>query len=155
MDLEAIAEFVIEEMRPDWIYVLGPGSTVDRIARRMRIEKTLLGVDAVKGDGTLLGKDVDESSLLSLINKGPGKIIISPIGGQGFLFGRGNQQISPEVIRRVGTENVTVVAAKSKLEGLHPRRLLVDSGDEEIDGKLRGYTRVITGYKEEMVIKVE
>src|SRR5439155_1519249 len=116
-------------------------------------------VDVVKGNGTTLRLDVDEAALMNLIGKNSlkssTKIIISPIGGQGFLFGRGNQQISPQVIRRVGVENITVVGSRSKIEALHPRRLLTDSGNDEIDQQLRGYLRVITGYREEMVVKVE
>src|SRR5207245_5513065 len=104
---------------------------------------------------TVLGRDMDEKALLTLAGEGHVKIIISPIGGQGFLFGRGNQQISPDVIRRVGVENITVVGSRSKIEALHPRRLLTDSGDKETDKQLRGYQRVITGYREEMVVKVE
>ena len=154
-ELDAIAEYFVEEIDPDGTYILGPGSTVERIAERLGVKKTLLGVDAVKGDGTLLGRDVNEKALLNLVSKGSTRIIISPIGGQGFLFGRGNQQISPEIIRRVGVENIIVVGSGSKIEALHPRRLLTDSGDEETDGQLRGYRRVITGYKEEMVVKVE
>jgi predicted polyphosphate/ATP-dependent NAD kinase len=99
--------------------------------------------------------DMDETALLRLVGKSPTRIVISPIGGQGFLFGRGNQQITPDVIRRVGIENVTVVGSRSKIEALHPRRLLTDSGDDDIDRQLRGYLRVITGYREEMVVKVE
>src|SRR5438132_3442912 len=154
-ELEAIAEYFVEEIDPVGTYILGPGSTVERIAERLGVKKTLLGVDAVKGDGTLLGRDMNEKALLGLVSKSSTRIIISPIGGQGFLFGRGNQQISPEIIRRVGVENVTVVGSRSKIEALHPRRLLADSGDEETDGQLRGYRRVITGYREEMVVKVE
>jgi predicted polyphosphate/ATP-dependent NAD kinase len=154
-ELEAIAEYFVEEIDPVGTYILGPGSTVERIAERLGVKKTLLGVDAVKGDGTLLGRDVNEKALLGLVNKDSTRIIISPIGGQGFLFGRGNQQISPEIIRRVGIENIIVVGSRGKIEALHPRRLLTDSGDEETDGQLRGYRRVITGYKEEMVVKVE
>jgi predicted polyphosphate/ATP-dependent NAD kinase len=154
-ELDAIAEYFLEMIDPASTYILGPGSTVERIARRWGIKKTLLGVDVVKGDGTVLGLDVDEKSLLSLIDNGSVKIIISPIGGQGFLFGRGNQQISPEVIRIVGVENITVAGSRNKIEALHPRRLLTDSGDEEIDRRLRGYLRVITGYREELVVKVE
>lgn len=155
IDLDSGAEYIVEEMIPDVAYVLGPGSTVERIASRLKVKKTLLGVDVVRGDGTLLGRDMDEKALLKIVNKSPAKIIVSPIGGQGFLFGRGNQQISPAVIRSVGVENMVIVAARSKIEALHPRRLLVDSGDEEVDQKLRGYARVITAYKEEVVIKVE
>ncbi len=154
-ELDAIAEYFVEEIDPVGTYILGPGSTVERIAERLGVKKTLLGVDAVKGDGTLLGRDVNEKALLNLVSKGSTRIIISPIGGQGFLFGRGNQQISPEIIRRVGIENIIVVGSRSKIETLHPRRLLTDSGDEETDGQLRGYRRVITGYREEMVVKVE
>jgi len=154
-ELDAIAEYFIEKIDPGITYVLGPGSTVERIARRLGVKKSLLGVDVVKGDGTVLGLDVDENTLLSLIGKRSVRIIISPIGGQGFLFGRGNQQISPRVIRRVGVENTTVVGSRVKIEALYPRRLLTDSGNDEIDQQLRGYLRVITGYREEMVVKVE
>jgi predicted polyphosphate/ATP-dependent NAD kinase len=154
-ELDAIAEYFQEEIDPAYTYVLGPGSTLERIAKRLGVRKTLLGVDAVKGNGTLLGRDMDETALLRLVGKSPTRIVISPIGGQGFLFGRGNQEISPEVLRRVGVQNVIAVASRSKIETLHPRRLLTDSGDDEIDRQLRGYVRVITGYREEMVVKVE
>jgi predicted polyphosphate/ATP-dependent NAD kinase len=154
-ELDAIAEYFLEMIDPASTYILGPGSTVERIARRWGIKKTLLGVDVVKGDGTVLGLDVDEKTLLNLVDKGSAKIIVSPIGGQGFLFGRGNQQISPEVIRAVGIENITVAGSRNKIDGLRPRRLLTDSGDDKIDQRLRGYLRVITGYREEMVVKVE
>jgi len=158
-ELDAIAEYFIEEIDPGTTYILGPGSTVERIAKRLGIKKSLLGVDVAKGDGTTLRLDIDEATLMSSISKTSPKsltkIIISPIGGQGFLFGRGNQQISPQVIRRVGVENIIVVGSRSKIEALHPRRLLTDSGNDEIDQQLRGYLRVITGYREEMVVKVE
>jgi predicted polyphosphate/ATP-dependent NAD kinase len=154
-ELDGIAEYFVEEIDPSGTYILGPGSTVERIAERLGVKKTLLGVDAVKGDGKVLGRDMNETALLGLVSKSSTKIIISPIGGQGFLFGRGNQQISPDIIRRVGVENITVVGSRSKIEALHPRRLLTDSGDEETDRQLRGYRRVITGYREEMVVKVE
>jgi predicted polyphosphate/ATP-dependent NAD kinase len=153
-ELDAIAEYFVEEIDPVGTYILGPGSTTERIAKRLGAKKTLLGIDAVKGDGTPLGQDVNEAVLLRLV-KSSAKIVISPIGGQGFLFGRGNQQISPEVLRRVGVDNVTVVASRSKIEALHPRRLLIESGDDEVDRQFQGYRRVITGYREEMVVKVE
>jgi predicted polyphosphate/ATP-dependent NAD kinase len=158
-ELDAIAEYFIEKIDPGITYVLGPGSTVERIAKRLGVKKSFLGVDVVEGNGTTSKLDVDEATLMSLVSKtsrkNSMKIVISPIGGQGFLFGRGNQQISPRVIRRVGFENITVVGSRSKIEALHPRRLLSDSGSDEIDQQLRGYLRVITGYREEMVVKVE
>jgi predicted polyphosphate/ATP-dependent NAD kinase len=155
IELDAIAEYFQENIDPACIYILGPGTTLERIAKRLGVKKTLLGVDAVKGNRTVLGRDMDEKALLTLAGEGHVKIIISPIGGQGFLFGRGNQQITPDVIREVGIENITVVGSRNKIEALHPRRLLTDSGDGEIDRQLRGYLRVITGYREETVVKVE
>jgi predicted polyphosphate/ATP-dependent NAD kinase len=155
IELDAIAEHIQENIDPSYTYILGPGSTLERIAKRLGAKKTLLGIDAIRGNGTVLGMDMDEAALLGLVDKGPTRIIISPIGGQGFLFGRGNQQITPEVIRKVGIENIAVVGTRNKIQALHPRRLLTDSGDAEIDRQLRGYIRVITGYREEMVVKVE
>ncbi len=143
-ELDAIAEYFQEKIDPSYTYILGPGSTLERIAKRLGVKKTLLGIDAIKANGTLLGVDMDETALLGLVGKSPTRIVISPIGGQGFLFGRGNQQITPNVIRKV-----------DKIQALHPRRLLTDSGDDQVDRQLRGYLRVITGYREEMVVKVE
>ena len=154
-ELDAIAEYFQENIDPAYTYILGPGSTLERIAKRLGVKKTLLGIDAVKANGTHLGVDMDETALLGLVGKNPTRIVISPIGGQGFLFGRGNQQITPDVIRKVGIENITVVGSRNKIQALHPRRLLTDSGDDGIDRQLRGYVRVITGYREEMVVKVE
>lgn len=149
----AIARHVVEDMR-DEFYVLGPGTTVKAIADMIGVEKTLLGVDIVR-NRQIVAKDVDERRLLETIRNHPTKIIVTPIGGQAYIFGRGNQQISPEVIRRVGTENVVVVATKNKLLSLPHRRLLVDTGDRDLDQKLRGYLRVVTDYREEIVMKVE
>lgn len=154
-DLDAIAEYFQEKIDPAYNYILGPGSTLERIAKRLGAKKTLLGIDAIKGNGTLLGADMDETGLLGLVGKSPTRIVISPIGGQGFLFGRGNQQITPDVIRKVGIENIIVVGTRNKIQALHPRRLLTDTGDDEIDRELRGYLRVITGFREETVVKVE
>ncbi len=153
--MEEIADYFKEEANPDLIYVLGPGTTLEKLAARLGFKKTLLGVDVVKGDGTVLGRDVDESTLLRLVQPSSTRIVVSPIGGTGFLFGRGNQQISPRVLSQVGHDNIIIVAARTKVEALQPRRLLVDTGDEKLDQLFRGYRRVLTGYREEMVVKVE
>ncbi len=150
-----IAEYLVEEvLKPDVLYFLGPGSTVKAVADALGVEKTLLGVDAVI-NGRLVGKDLDERGALEVLSRhrGPAAIIVTPIGGQGFLFGRGNQQISPRVIRAVGIENVIIIATRRKMRKL--RRLLVDTGDPELDRLLSGYRRVIVGYREEIVVKVE
>ncbi len=155
VEMEEVADYFKEEAKPDLIYVLGPGTTLEKLASRLGFKKTLLGVDVVKGDGTVLGRDVDESTLLRLVKPSTTRIVVSPIGGTGFLFGRGNQQISPRVLSQVGSDNIIIVAARTKVEALQPRRLLVDTGDEKLDQALRGYRRVLTGYREEMVVKVE
>ena len=105
-------------------------------------------------DGKLIAKDVTQKQLLELVETMPAKIIVTPIGGQGFLFGRGNQQIGPEVIRKVGRENIIVVSTSDKLRALRLQPLLVDTGDSEVDMLLAGYFNVVTGYKERMVYKV-
>jgi predicted polyphosphate/ATP-dependent NAD kinase len=98
--------------------------------------------------------DANEADLLMLLadrGEGHAQIIVSPIGGQGYLFGRGNQQISPRVIRCVGRENILVVSTPDKLHGLGGQALLVDSGDGTVDQMLCGYVRIVTGYNERAV----
>jgi len=150
----AVAKYVKEETKKDELYVLGPGTTVKAIADELGTEKTLLGVDVVC-NGHLVAKDVDEQKLLELIQNRPAKIVVTPIGGQAYIFGRGNQQISHKVIKQVGKENIVVVATRNKLQKLPLKRLLVDTGDKDLDRQLRGYIRVITDYHEETVMKVE
>lgn len=149
----AIARYIVENMEPDTLYIFGPGKTVKAIADLLGVPKTLLGVDAVY-NGLLVGKDLDEKSLLKLLDKYPrAKVIVSPIGGQGFVFGRGNQQISPEVIRRIGgKENIIVVATRRKIRGL--KALHVDTGDLKVDSMLRSYIRVIVDYNTIVIKKI-
>jgi predicted polyphosphate/ATP-dependent NAD kinase len=149
----AIALYVIEEMKPEIIYIIGPGTTTRTIGDLLDQKKTLLGVDLFKNK-KITEKDVNEKLILSAIAGKKVKIIVTPIGGQGFIFGRGNQQISAEVIRRVGLENIIVVATMGKLDRLDSLR--VDTGDPQIDSAFR--TRqiaVISDYKstKEMVIE--
>jgi predicted polyphosphate/ATP-dependent NAD kinase len=150
---EAIAEAVVEKMQPNILYILGPGTTTRALAQRLGIAKTLVGVDVLR-DGKLVAQDVTQAQLLALIETAPAKIIVTPIGGQGFLFGRGNQQIGPEVIRRVGHENIIVVSTSDKLNALRLQPLLVDTGDDEMDAMLAGHFTVITGYHERTVYRV-
>jgi predicted polyphosphate/ATP-dependent NAD kinase len=143
----AIARFVIEEMQPQATYILGPGTTVKRISELLSVEKTVLGVDVYRKRKIIL--DVDERRILEEVNDWHNTwIILSPIGHQGILLGRGNQQISPEIIKRVGKERIIVVATKSKLQSVDGGVLRVDTGDVEADNMLRGYVKVVTDYKE-------
>lgn len=113
----------------------------------MDLEGTLLGVDLIK-NGELLESDVSESKIWEYVKNDDRKvkIIVTVIGGQGNLFGRGNQQISPRVIRRVGKKNIIVAATGSKLISLQGEPLLVDTGDEALDEELCGYIEVVKGY---------
>jgi len=147
---DGIAERVLGEMKPGSLYIMGPGSTVGRIAERGGLGKTLLGVDLVR-DGELLAGDVDEETILR--NLGDDNwIILSPLGGQGSILGRGNQQISAEVVRRVGLGHIILVSTPHKLQGLSS--LAVDTGDSELDDELRGFRRVITGFHESRLMRV-
>jgi predicted polyphosphate/ATP-dependent NAD kinase len=150
----AIARFIIEEMQPEATYVLGPGTTVKRIAELLGVEKTVLGVDIYrKGKVTL---DVDEKKIWEEIKDWQNIwIILSPIGQQGILLGRGNQQISPEIIKRVGKQYIIVAATKSKLQSIEGNVLRVDTGDAEVDNMLRGYIKVVTDYREWRLMPVK
>ncbi|MGQ9506387.1 MAG: ATP-NAD kinase family protein [Candidatus Bathycorpusculaceae bacterium] len=150
----AIAKFIIEEMQPDATYILGPGTTVKRIAELLGIEKTVLGVDIYKNGKVTL--DVNEKKILEEVEEWQKTwIILSPIGHQGILLGRGNQQISPEIIKHVGKQRIIVAATKSKLQSIDGNVLRVDTGDAEADAMLKGYIRVITDYREWRLMPVQ
>ncbi|HQE49202.1 MAG TPA: ATP-NAD kinase family protein [Fervidobacterium sp.] len=150
---EAIAAEVVENMEQDCIYIVGPGTTTRQIMQLLGLDYSLLGVDVVS-NGKLLAKDVSEKQLLEIIDDKRSKLIVTPIGGQGYILGRGNQQLSPRIIKKIGKDNIIVVSTKSKLHSLKGAPLLVDSGDGEVDEMLAGYIKVITGYKEYAVYPV-
>ena len=145
-DLAAIAADVVHDMTPGVVYLLGPGTTTRAVADALGLPKTLLGVDAVR-DRRLVGSDLTEADILDLLAAGvPGaaRIVVTVIGGQGHIFGRGNQPLSAAVIDRVGRENVIVVATQTKLLSLRGGPLLVDSGDPRLDASFAGYLQVVT-----------
>jgi predicted polyphosphate/ATP-dependent NAD kinase len=148
-----VANEVYDELAPDVLYILGPGTTIKPIADRMGVEKTLLGVDVVQ-DGKLVIKDANESQLIDVIKGRKARLYVSVIGGQGFVFGRGNQQLSPEVIRAIGRENIAIVATPNKLATLRGRPLRVDTGDHGLDEELKGYFKLHTGYGRRTIYRV-
>jgi predicted polyphosphate/ATP-dependent NAD kinase len=152
---QEIAADVVEGMDPDCLYVIGPGSTTLAILQELKLPGTLLGVDVIR-DGELLLQDATAAGIEALLqaHNGPAQIVVTAIGGQGHIFGRGNQQISPAVIRQVGVDNVLVVAGKGKITGLQGRPLLVDSNDPELDRLLSGYRTVCTGYHDAILYPV-
>jgi predicted polyphosphate/ATP-dependent NAD kinase len=152
--LNDIATEVVAGMEPDALYILGPGTTTRTVMERLGLPKTLLGVDAVR-DGALAGADLTEGQLLELAAAAPrAYIVVTVIGGQGHIFGRGNQQISPAVMRAAGPGNVIVIATQTKLLSLEGRPLLVDTGDPALDEQLSGYVKVVTALGERTMYKV-
>jgi predicted polyphosphate/ATP-dependent NAD kinase len=116
----AIAIYVIENMQPETLYIIGPGTTTRTISDLLDQKKTLLGVDLFVNK-QIVERDVNETQILQALktlNGKQAKIVVTLIGGQGFIFGRGNQQISSKVIRQVGLDNIVVVATSNKLRSL-------------------------------------
>lgn len=135
------------EANPDTLFLLGPGSTIHSIASALGIDKTLLGIDAVVG-GKAIARDLNEAGILELLDRHPkAKLVVSPIGAQGFILGRGNLQVSPAVLRRIGLHNVIVVATPGKLTTTPVLR--VDTGDPDLDKEFRSreYLFVLIGYR--------
>ncbi|WP_299591624.1 ATP-NAD kinase family protein [uncultured Microbulbifer sp.] len=155
-----IAAGVIEEMSeqdPHTLYIFGPGSTTLAVLSELGEDGTLLGVDLWQGD-TLRAVDVNAVQIEEAIRQhrknnpeNPVKIILTAIGGQGHLIGRGNQQLSPAVLNAVGREHLMVVATKTKITELGGRPLLVDSGDPALDEAWSGFIPVVTGYRDEIL----
>lgn len=150
---EAIARHVAEHVLGDRLCLIGPGTTTRAIMDALGLEKTVLGVDVVRGR-SLVARDADEQTLLELTETADAAVVLTPIGGQGFLLGRGNQQLSPELLSRLGRERLVVVATEAKLAALAGRPLLVDTGDPAVDAAFAGYLRVITGPNRETVYRI-
>jgi predicted polyphosphate/ATP-dependent NAD kinase len=140
--------------RPGTLFLLGPGSTVQAVARALQVDKTLLGIDAVV-DGRLVGADLAEAQILALIDRHPEcRLVLSPIGAQGFVLGRGNQQLSPAVIRRIGAGHILVLSTPAKLARTPVLRF--DTGDASLDSDMisRRFFEVIVGYRRTRLVRV-
>ncbi|ALQ54338.1 ATP-NAD kinase [Pseudoalteromonas issachenkonii] len=151
--LADIAAYVVSEMDADTLYVMGSGSTVGAVMEEMGLENTLLGVDLVE-DQALVGQDLTAQQLLELTTGRETKLVITLIGGQGHIFGRGNQQLSPALIKAIGRDNIIVVATKTKLQALNGRPLICDTGDSKLDDELSGYIRVTSGFNDYIMYAV-
>ncbi|MDN3653906.1 ATP-NAD kinase family protein [Thalassotalea ponticola] len=149
-----IAADVIEQME-DQLFIIGSGSTVGAVMAELALDNTLLGVDLVQHQ-ELIASDVIESQIMQAIERATDgvKLVITVIGGQGHIFGRGNQQLSPRVIRAIGKENIIIIATKRKLQSLQQRPLIVDTGDRDLDSELSGYLPVITGFHDQVLYPV-
>jgi predicted polyphosphate/ATP-dependent NAD kinase len=150
-ELDALCRRIAEEA--EGLTFFGPGTTTRRILAHLGIEGTLLGVDAVD-DGALVGADLNEVEILALLGDRQARLVMGVVGGQGYVFGRGNQQLSPAVIRRIGVENVDVVAGADKLLALDPATLRVDTGDPDLDRDLSGFRHVRVAPNRTLVLNV-
>lgn len=149
---EDIAAWIAETLAPDTLYLLGPGTTISALTDALTLEKTLLGVDALY-NLRLTGVDLNEQAILRLISEHDScKMIITPLGGNGFIFGRGNKQFTPQVIQKIGRKNIIVAANREKMQQLDCLR--VDSGDDATNEMLSGYFQVMIGYKESRMMRV-
>ncbi|WP_269619198.1 ATP-NAD kinase family protein [Zhongshania sp. BJYM1] len=153
--LADIADQIIDEMEPETLYVIGPGSTTAAIMAQLGLDNTLLGVDLIT-NFELKASDVSAASLMQSItdHDGPVKAVITAIGGQGHILGRGNQQLTPAIIKRIGRDNFIIIATKTKITELNGRPLLVDSNDQEVDREWLGFIKVITGYRDSVMYRV-
>jgi predicted polyphosphate/ATP-dependent NAD kinase len=150
---EGIARHLVDHVLGDGIWLVGPGTTTRALADLLGLDKTLLGVDVLRS-GRWLCEDADELALLEIAGEGGVGIVVTPVGGQGFVFGRGNQQLSATVIERVGPERIVVVATEVKIAALAGRPLRADTGDPGVDAMLSGYRRVVVGYNREIVYRI-
>lgn len=152
-----LSEHIIDEMErnSDFLYFFGSGGTIDYIAKKIGIKNTLLGIDAVYNK-KIVGTDLNEEGILRLLEKYPkAKIILSPIGAQGFILGRGNLQLSPKVVRKIGIDNIIVISTPSKLTSTPLIR--VDTGDKKLDHLFtkKEFLMIVIGYRLSRVVKIQ
>ena len=147
-----IRELLVSDNR---MLIWGSGGTLRKIAQMNEFEPTNLGIDATIGNEQV-GTDLSESDLLELVSEhdGPTTLLLSPMGGQGFLIGRGNLQLSPQVLRLIGIGNILGVVTPAKL--LSVRRLRIETGDPELDADFADmrYMKVLQGYRTTRVLPV-
>lgn len=151
--IESIAHEIVEHMEEDTYYLIGAGTTTRGVMQMLGLKNTLIGVDLIRNK-ELVANDIYGDKILDFIKGKKTKLIVTVTGGQGFLFGRGNQQITPEVIREIGKENIIILATKAKIAEFHHQPFLVDTPDEELNKELCGYYRVITAYGEFTMCRV-
>ncbi|MCL2684218.1 MAG: ATP-NAD kinase family protein [Synergistaceae bacterium] len=148
--LRGAARSIVREMEAGVFYVVGPGTSTRYVFELLNIEKTLLGVDVLLGERLVMA-DAAYPDLLNLLKGKKYRIIVTTIGGQGCLFGRGNQQIGPELLRGTPKNDIVVVASLEKLLSIPECALYNDTGDPELDSYLSGYYRIRTGDELETV----
>ncbi len=148
-----IAADVVEHMEADHLYIMGSGSTVAAIMDELALDNTLLGIDVILNN-RLIAADVTSSQLMALLKTYedlPRTLYVTVIGGQGHVFGRGNQQLTPEILKLIGKYNIQIIASKNKISSLEGRPLITDCGNEDVDQWLSGRWGVLVGYHETLL----
>ena len=151
--LNALGEEVASEFQKGVLYLVGPGTTAKKPLNALGLPSTLLGVDAAM-DGRLVASDVTGSEAAELAESARAHIVVGVTGGQGFVFGRGNQQIGPGLIRKCWPEETTILASAEKLQTLPRGELLADTGDPDLDETIRGFKAVRTGPRRSLMMRI-
>ena len=154
--IEGLADHIRELLITDnRLIIWGSGGTLRTISNMIGFQGTVLGIDASIGFQQI-GTDLNEKQLLNLLSTHSGEVtlLLSPMGGQGFLIGRGNLQLSPDVLREIDITNVLGVVTPAKL--LSVRRLRIETGDIDLDQKFaeKKYLKVLQGYRTTRVLPI-
>jgi predicted polyphosphate/ATP-dependent NAD kinase len=149
-----IAADIVNNMIDDVVYFIGSGKTTLAIMNELNLNNTLLGVDAVLNH-KLIQQDLTAKDIAALMNDYSSKIVVSVIGGQGHIFGRGNQQFTADIIEAVGRDNIIIISTKAKLANLEGRALISDTGSARVDSLLAGFMEVTTGYEDRVLYAVK
>lgn len=151
---QRIAKRIIEELEDDVYYLIGPGTTTKAITNVLKQEKTVLGVDLLL-NRQIMAYDLNEQQILSYIGGKKTRIIVSLIGRQGFLFGRGNLQFTPRILKKIGAKNIIIISTKFKLQNIPNQILRLDTRDSKLDEKMKGLYKVFVDYDEIKIYRVE
>ena len=154
--IQGLADHVRETLIDDRMMIVwGSGGTLRTIGGILGFELNTLGIDITVG-GNIIGSDLNENEILSALKEHQGDVILllSPMGGQGFLIGRGNLQLSPDVLRIIGVNRVLGIVTPAKMLTL--RSLRIETGDSEMDQRFseKKYLKVLQGYRTTRVLKV-
>lgn len=149
---EQIAFEIIDQMKKDHFYLIGPGTTTRALWQKLDLNGSLLGVDLIYNQ-QLVARDLSEEDVLTLLNGKQAGLVITPTGGQGFLLGRGNHQISPRVMQFIEKKDIIVAATPEKIISLNGQPLYIDTGCLDTNLKLAGYYKIVTGFRRAMMYR--
>ena len=154
--IQGLADHVRETLIGDRMMIVwGSGGTLRTIGGILGFDLSTLGIDITVG-GNIIGSDLNENEILSALKEHQGDVmlLLSPMGGQGFLIGRGNLQLSPDVLRIIGVNRVLGIVTPAKMLTL--RSLRIETGDSEMDKRFsdKKYLKVLQGYRTTRVLKV-